>query len=319
MNNRKLPTEPHKAVTANALFRQLLWIALLYASIATLGGSPLLALGANWTARQLSFLVATLPMISLIILAVDGVTLAYIYRPVRAGLEAIESGRDEPILVQQALIQTLNLPLLTFARVMVAHGPTGIISAVCAMIYLNINFDTDFQTREFIVPLLLGLTTVVTAHAILEYFAVLKTVRPVIPFIRQHAGTLPPDLQDRIVPINIRQRLLFITVSMTFIPVVALGVSVVETIDRSDYARTAADDDFVDACEEFISAVDQTFADRYPAWFDRKAGGQRRTDQCVHANPTSASRIRVIWVPFGRTNPRSIDQTRQARSSSPSD
>lgn len=42
-----------KLVTAQGLYRRLLWIASVHTSIALFAGVPLIGFGMNWTARQL--------------------------------------------------------------------------------------------------------------------------------------------------------------------------------------------------------------------------------------------------------------------------
>jgi len=220
-----------QTVTAQGVYRQLLRIALVYGSIALFVGVPMIAFGMNWTLRQIRYCLPLAgPVTGLAVFVVDLVTLNRTYRPVRAGLRQIESGRQAFALVQQALVQTLNLPLLTFIRIMTTHIPTAIIVGVSSILALNVAFDLGIHIWQ-LVSLVSVALTVGVSHAILEYFAVSKVVRPVIPFIRGHTGELSPELSNRVISTNTRQRLFFITICMTFMPFVVLGATVMVRIN----------------------------------------------------------------------------------------
>lgn len=221
----------HGSVTAQGVYRQLLRIALVYGSIALFVGVPMIGFGMNWTLRQIRYCLPLAgPVTGLAVFIVDVVTLNRTYGPVRAGLRQIESGRQEFALVQQALVQTLNLPLLTFIRIMTTHIPTAIIVGVSSILLLNVAFDLGIHIWQ-LVSLVSVALTVGVSHAILEYFAVSKVVRPVIPFIRGHTGELSPELSSRVISTNTRQRLFFVTICMTFMPFVVLGATVMVRIN----------------------------------------------------------------------------------------
>jgi adenylate cyclase len=189
----------------------------------------------NWTWRQIRYCLPLAgPVTGLAVFIVDVVTLNRTYGPVRAGLRQIESGRQEFALVQQALVQTLNLPLLTFIRIMTTHIPTAIIVGVSSILLLNVAFDLGIHIWQ-LVSLVSVALTIGISHAILEYFAVSKVVRPVIPFIRAHTGELSPELSSRVIATNTRQRLFFVTICMTFMPFVVLGATVMVRINSVLY------------------------------------------------------------------------------------
>jgi len=220
-----------RSLTAQGLYRQLLRIALVYGSLALFVGVPLIAFGMNWTPRQIRYCLPLAGAVTgLATFIVDVVTLNRIYRPIRAGLGEIASGQPEPALLQQALVQTLNLPLLTFIRIMTTHIPAAIVVGVSSILILNVVFDLGVHVWQPVSLVSVALTVGVS-HAILEYFAVSKVVRPVIPFIRGHTGELSPELNSRVISTNTRQRLFFVTICMTFMPFVVLGATVMVRIN----------------------------------------------------------------------------------------
>jgi class 3 adenylate cyclase len=191
----------------------------------------MIAFGMNWTPRQIRYCLPLAGLVTgLAVFSVDVLTLGRIYRPIRTGLEEIASGQQRFTLVQQALVQTLNLPLLTFIRIMTAHIPTAIVVGVSSILLLNVVFDLGVHAWQ-LVSLVSVALTVGISHAILEYFAVSKAVRPVIPFIREHTGELVPELSSRVMSTNTRQRLFFVTICMTFMPFVVLGATVMVRIN----------------------------------------------------------------------------------------
>ena len=221
----------HQSVTAQGLYRRLLRITVVYGSLALFIGVPLIAFGMNWMPRQIRYCLPLAgPVTGLVTFMVDVVTLRRTFRPIRAGLEETESDQREFSQAQEALVQTLNLPLLTFIRIMAAHIPTAIIVGVGCILGLNVAFDLGVNAWQ-LVSLVSVALTVGVSHAILEYFTVLQVVRPVIPLIREHGGELLPEQDSRIISTNIRQRLLFVTICMTFVPFVVLGATVMVRIN----------------------------------------------------------------------------------------
>src|SRR5207249_2214037 len=71
------------------------------------------------------------------------------------------------------------------------------------------------------------------AHAIFEYFAVSRTVEPIIRRLSALLhGPLPADLQARVISVPLRSKLLFLAVFVTSLPLVFFAVSFLYKFDR---------------------------------------------------------------------------------------
>ena len=219
-------------IKAMPLFKQFLLIALLYGSLAFLFGGVLLATTVQIdTFQMLLFLKILLPSLTVAVLFIDVVSLILMYHPIWKGLKVIEDKGDNRLLIQKALVMIFNMPFLTLVRIMGIHGPAVMCFIILGINLMNRYFNMGVQDSQIFIPVVLAMTTTVPSHALLEYFAVLKLVRPVIAFTKQYAGNLPSKLQSRIIRINIRQRLFFITVTVTFIPLFVMGASVLLRVD----------------------------------------------------------------------------------------
>lgn len=212
-------------ITTRYFTRQIVRIAMLYALLAMLAGVVLIVFGLDLNSRQLLYVFTAGSMIGVpAVLLVDYISFNRFYRPLRQGLQAIEAGEHDSAAIRQALVYAFNFPMLTFIRVMSIHVPTAVLGAVVAMLLQNWLFDTQFTLWHMLG--FAGATLIGgTSHAILEYFAVLRAVRALIPFLQQHASPLQAEERAKIVPTSLRQRLLFISIWTAFIPLLTLGIT----------------------------------------------------------------------------------------------
>ncbi len=224
-------SRPAPAPTARALHRQLARIAVIFSLATLFGNVVLVSFGLDASLRQLEIALGIVTPTIPIILAADLFGLNVQFRPIRACLVALETGRPTPEVAQQALIQALNLPLLTMVRILTYHAAAGFIPLTVLILLANRFLDFGIMPWQIISTWGTIFVSVV-AHALVEHFLVLRAVQPVLPCFRAYAGDLPPEQARRIVSVSIHRRLLYISIWMTAIPPVVMSVAALARVNN---------------------------------------------------------------------------------------
>lgn len=215
------------------LYRRLLTIALAYAGVAVFVGAPLVLFGLDWSERQIGLITRlSTPFTGLVTLLADVASVRWIFRPIRPGLQAIARGEHGTPAIHDALERLLNLPRTTFVRIALVHTPVGVISSALSTAYVNNRYDLGITGWQMATVSAIALTVAAT-HSVFEYYAVLQTVRRIIPLVRARAGTLPPTFGRTLSSTSIRRRLVYIALCMTFAPFVVLGTSTVVRVNHT--------------------------------------------------------------------------------------
>ena len=118
---------------------------------------------------------------------------------------------------------------------MCIHGPVALILATLATLLIS-NPLLEGNFRSWQIATLWGtILMAVPAHAILEFFAVQDAVRDAIPIVRAHCGDLTDQEKQDLMPISLRQKMIFCTLFVTIIPTAVLGATVLLKLnDRFD-------------------------------------------------------------------------------------
>jgi adenylate cyclase len=245
--NRK----PAKSVSASGLWRRLVGNYAFYTFVTFCASIALIAFGIDLNRRQILLIITYVaPVTLLMVLAIDLLVLDVHYRPIGRFLRALEADQPTASLAKPAFTQALNFPLLSLFRVIVFHGLTGNLS-VTLLFYLYLNPVHGAGIEHTQVAISWGtLLTAVPAHAIFEYFTVLGVMRTVIPTVRHHCESLPDDSQRQYTQVKIRVKLLFLSVFITFIPLLVLASTTVIKVNN-----LLAEIGFLDALEYLTPLV----------------------------------------------------------------
>lgn len=212
-------------LSSRTLFRRFWFIGIAYATIAGLVGGGSIFLGMGLPPQQNLYLFSILAPLAIFgLFIVDTFCLWLIYRPIKAGLQSIERGESDPKLIQRAYIQLMNFPNFTFLRIVFAHLPAGILLALVGSILANETFSLGLNIWQIFTASVIT-STIGLSHAILEYFAVTRVIRQVVPRLKSYFGELLPEESTRIWHVNTRLRLLFITLQMFITPMIILSVT----------------------------------------------------------------------------------------------
>lgn len=225
------PSSPAAPITARSLFRQLLLIYVVWATVAVVANVTLLAFGLEFTPQQIQFTFSIVaPVVAVIVVAVDVTVIRRQYRPVARFLDALTSGQPTAELACPALTRTLNFAFLTGARIMGIHGPVALLTATVVVFIGNRLSNIEVPLLYLVITWATFFVTV-AAHAIFEYFFVLRAMRPVIPVIRPYCPTPDALVQAAVTQVGIRRRLLFLSIFVTFVPLLVLGFTVLLKVD----------------------------------------------------------------------------------------
>lgn len=213
--------------TAPRVYRHLLIIAVLYGGIASSIAIPAIMLGIHFEGRQLLGLLVAIVVATVCILISDVLMLKRHYRPVGIALTRLDNATHTPTILQDGLQRALELPQLTLWRIMLVHTPVGGFTATTTLILSRQVLDTGLQPWQMLLPNALA-WTVGISHAILEYFAVQQAIPPLVGYLRNHLTLAESNtVSQRVRRYGIRQRLLYILLAVSFLPLLTLGVTVI--------------------------------------------------------------------------------------------
>ena len=226
-------------ITSQQLKRRLIVITLSYALVAMLITTVFLIIGLQYLAvlrgQQFVLFLAfvAVPTFGLLLI-LDYLGIQRHLRPILPAFQHIENGNNDSHAMKQAVTQLLNLPYLTFKRIIFWHTVPGVLMALIytpVIIYL---FNLDFETWQ-VLGAALAVFFAGFTHATLEYYAVLRFVRNIIPSFSALLSDY--DAQQGIIPIGIQRRMLFvgiwISVMPLFVMIFSLGVRISE-LDPTD-------------------------------------------------------------------------------------
>jgi hypothetical protein len=127
MQDAHLLTPPSERLSARWLHRRLITIYVVAATMAVAIGTVLYLFGLDLTPRQIPT-VASLSALACIPMLISDIMVINIhFRPIGAFLRALpkQPARTD---TAAALVQALNLPMLTTLRVMLVHAPSYAVS-----------------------------------------------------------------------------------------------------------------------------------------------------------------------------------------------
>jgi adenylate cyclase len=204
------------------LYNRLLRITIGYAFAAIVLSLPLFISGLEYTVRQTLYILAIGVAVTPLILGVDLIAVTVLYRPIRKFFDDRNHDGVQRMPPEKALARALNFPLLTVLRIICLHGPTALISATLITIYVaNPIFHTGYRTWQ-IIALWCTTFVIAAAHALLEYFAVLRAIRPILPLIRSQGGLAPGQSPQGVIRVGLEGKLLFSSFFITLVPLSVL-------------------------------------------------------------------------------------------------
>jgi serine/threonine protein kinase/class 3 adenylate cyclase len=219
------PLEPLRT-----LLPRLVRICLAFGVSAVLAtGALLVAVGTSPLVRgtapgqiHVGYALTALTVLLPLILGADLLALFLQYRPIRRFARAPGPERQPGSLADRAHLRALGLPWLTVARVLGVHAPVSLVGGTLLVTLLGPRFGMPADAWALL-TLWGTIFAIVPAHALLEYFAVQSAVHPAIHLLAEQAGH--EVRTDRLVRVGLRQKLLFVSLLLTPVPMLVLGLT----------------------------------------------------------------------------------------------
>ncbi|MEW5683440.1 MAG: adenylate/guanylate cyclase domain-containing protein [Pseudomonadota bacterium] len=220
--------------SGRALFWRLIWIYLAATVTAVTVSMGLGLLGLEFTPRQWLLFWACVPAATVFFTSLDLVAIRAHMKPLGPVLSALDRGeRPSDAEIAAAAVRALNLPQMSAVRVTILHGPMATVSLVAAVYVINTYFAGGIAMWQFVGLAVLILVFASPAHAIFEYFAVSRTVEPVVKRLSQALGGLiPAEQQAALISVPLRNKLLFLAVFVCALPLIFSAGSFLYKFDR---------------------------------------------------------------------------------------
>lgn len=161
------------------------------------------------------------------------------FAPIRRFLETPAKQRSVE-MAREALIRARNFQLLSAQRVLLYQAPAFAAGFTLLTLLANLFMGLGIELWQLLIALLVSIM-VGTGHAIFEYYAVFNPLLPVIEQAQKQCGELSTEQQQRIVPINMKRKLLFVSSLVVLPPMVILGTTLLIRI-RHELTVAGLDD-----------------------------------------------------------------------------
>ena len=220
--------------SARSVYRDLVWLEAK-ASVAAISIMFILALlGLDLTLDQWGFMLVGMPFCVASYMIPDIYLISRHFRPIRVALSHLDHGeRPTRVEASAALARALNLPLLSFLRINVIHGPLATISILISFEILNYGFDAGFAVWQRLIFAGTAMLFAAPTHAMIEFFSITRDMAGPIARLSQFSvdGILP-EHQSRLVSIRLRSKLFYLSIFIAGLPLGFFGISTGFKVNR---------------------------------------------------------------------------------------
>ena len=220
--------------SGRALFWRLIWIYMLATGTAVTVSMGLGLLGLEFTPMQWLKFWICVPFATAFFTSIDMVVIRWHLKPLAPVLSALDRGERPPdAILAAAVVRALNLPQISAVRVTVLHGPMATLSLFMAVYAMNTFMGAGVANWQQIGLAVLILVFASPAHAIFEYFAVSRTIEPIVQRLsRELGGLIPAEQAAALIEVPLRSKLLFLAVFVCALPLIFAAGSFLYKFDR---------------------------------------------------------------------------------------
>ena len=154
------------------------------------------------------------------------------YAPIGKALRALDAGQSPSNEdASAAIVRTLNLPFYSFLRVTLFHGPAASLTLGFSLVLNNWFFDAGYLDWQIFGFMLTIFFFAAPAHAIFEFFSIAKYVIPIVERLWAHCDRIEPEHQKALISIRLRNKLLYLSVFITALPLLFFAASIPFKVD----------------------------------------------------------------------------------------
>ncbi len=228
--------------TARALFWRLVLLYNYGCTAAIVITFGLVAIGLEFTGWQWALFMMHVPFAVTIYTTIDVLIIKRHFAPVRDALNALDDDgpREVPVLAA-GLARAINLPFLAFMRVTFIHGPMAALLVLVATLGTEPITHAGFSLWQGLAFAAMVLFFASPTHAIFEYFAVSRALLPSIMRLNESlGGAIPAAYQNQLIAVPLRNKLLYLAIFVTALPLVFFAVTMIFKIERMMNVRGVA-------------------------------------------------------------------------------
>jgi len=220
--------------SGRALYLRLIWVYTLATCIAVSVSMLLGLVGLEWTVRQWLLFWMCVPVGTASFIVIDWFAINRTLKPLAPVLSALDRGEMvDRARLGAALVRALNLPQLSAVRVTLLHGPAAVVALISVVFFINTVFDAGIAAWQIVILGTLIFVFASPAHAIFEFFAVSKMIEPIaIRLSRVLDGPIPPEQAKDLISVPLRNKVLFLAIFVSSLPLVFSAVSFLFKFDR---------------------------------------------------------------------------------------
>ncbi|MCB9831093.1 MAG: GAF domain-containing protein [Planctomycetes bacterium] len=224
--------EPPAGPSAVEVHRRLILLYVQASAVAVVITLFLVFCGLEFSGRQWGLLLAGVSIGVPAYVIPDILVIRRQFRPLRQVLEELDrGGRPDEETHARGMICALNLPLTTFARISLLHGPLAATVVLVVLVIANQAFAADFAVWQFVFLTSAILFFASPAHATYEYFALSRRMVPVVDRLWQARREVPDDWQSRVRSLRLKSKLFYLSVFLSALPLAFLASSLVFKAD----------------------------------------------------------------------------------------
>lgn len=219
--------------TARALHRRLIWLYFQGSAVAVTLVFLLVYLGLEFTGAQWVFLLAGTPVAMALYLGPDFFLINRHLAPILKVLRMLDRGeKPNEEDASRAKARALNMPFLSAVRVTTVHGPLAAIAVTLLLYVENVFLGAGFDAWQIFIFFTIVVFFASPTHAIFEFFSVSRDIQPVIERLSAYARDLRDEDQQALRSTSLRNKLLYLAIFVSALPLVFLTGSVIFKVDR---------------------------------------------------------------------------------------
>ncbi len=217
---------------ADRLLRKLVMLYVWGSAAAVVTVFFLVLVGLEFNSRQWVCLLLISPFAVLFYVFIDIYLIIRHFEPVRAVLARLDAGDiPAPAEVSPAVARALNLPFYSFVRVVTVHGPGATLAVLAGLMFTNAFVAANYANWQIIGFCLTVLLFASPAHAIFEYFGISHVMAPVYVRLWRYCPRLVDSDRKTLVSIKLKDKLLFLALFLTALPLLFLAISIVFKVE----------------------------------------------------------------------------------------